>query len=91
MNIFLKKIFFLENEDGLHPFALKIMEPVKDPEGDDFFCEVHIPLLLKGDKKIYGVDVDQARFLSIMFIKQLLAGKILNDDKGKIIDLEAIA
>jgi hypothetical protein len=34
--------------------------------------------------------VDQARFLSIMFIKQLLAGKILKDDKGKIIDLEAI-
>jgi hypothetical protein len=77
---------FFENDTGKSPFYLKISEPIRSETGKDYYCNVHAPSLFKEDKRIYGVNEDQARSLSLKFVKQMLVGKRLVDGTGKPIE-----
>lgn len=74
---------FLEDDTGKHLFYLKISEPIRGETGEDYYCNVHAPLLFKEDKRIYGVDQNQAKSLALQFVKQMVVGKRLVDGTGK--------
>ncbi|MFB3149906.1 MAG: hypothetical protein ACE10M_04975 [Alphaproteobacteria bacterium] len=76
----------IKGADGaLTPVYARISEPIRrqsDVEHEDCYCVVHCPHLFADDKRIFGVDAEQALELSIMFIKELL------EHRGAIIDRE---
>ena len=64
---------FVEGADGSRTHvSARISEPMQSIGYNDHYCIVHCPHLFHEDKKIFGVDEDQALELSIMFIKKLL-------------------
>ena len=69
-------------DTGRTPFQLRISEPVKSENAEDWFCTVHAPFLFTKDKRIFGVSGDQARALAIDFVRELLRGKRLVDAHG---------
>jgi hypothetical protein len=81
------KGFTLEKSDK-EPFYLRIFEPVKTSDEDDYSCRIHCPSLFKRDKTIFGVNEDQAYDLAIEFIKNLLGDKRIVDDKEVEIDMK---
>lgn len=76
---------FIEGTDGsrTHIFA-RISEPTQSIGYNDHYCIVHCPHLFDEEKKIFGVDEDQALELSIIFIKKLLdhAGVVLVEEES---------
>ncbi len=76
----------VKGDDGaLTPVYARISEPIRrrsDVEHEDYYCVVHCPHLFEDDKRIFGVDAEQALELSIMFIKELL------EHRGAVIDRE---
>jgi len=78
---------YIEEADGKTPFYLKISAPALTESGDDYYCSVHAPYLLKGDKDILGVDEEQAKELAINFVKSMLGERLLVDESGKAIEL----
>ena len=78
---------FLEDDGIRKSLDIKILAP-SETEGDqDYFCVVHAPLLLGLDKKIFGVDPEQASALSVRFIKLLMENKKVLDEDGAPLDL----
>jgi hypothetical protein len=77
---------FLEDDTGKRPFYLKISEPTRSETGEDYYCNIHAPLLFKDDKRIYGVNKDQSRSLALEFVRQMVAEKRLVDRRGKPIE-----
>jgi hypothetical protein len=76
---------FLEDDGIRKSLDIKILAP-SEREGDHF-CVVHAPLLLGEDKKIFGVDPEQASALSVRFVKLLLENKKVLDEDGTPLDL----
>ena len=74
---------FIEEDGQREPFSLVITNPEKAPGADDYFCNIHAPVLFKRDKSIYGVDAKQAAELAIKFVNDLLSGRQLVDEDGK--------
>lgn len=63
------------DDDALTPVFARISEPIRrrsDVEHEGCYCVVHCPRLFADDKRIFGVDAEQALERSIMFIKELL-------------------
>lgn len=78
---------FLE-EDGLRkPFHVKISNPSKTAEENDYFCLVYAPALFKEKKKIYGADAAQAQALALEFIISLIGDRRVVAKNGKLIRL----
>ena len=78
---------FLEDGEELIPFTLRISEPLLDVEGGDYYCTLNAPKLFEREKKIYGADENQAKMLSIQFIKKLLGKKRMTNEDHNPIDL----
>jgi hypothetical protein len=78
---------FLEDDGKLRPLHIEVSAPAKTQGQQDYFCLVHAPLLLGHDRKIFGVDPDQARSLAIDFIKSLLENKKVVDVDEKPVSL----
>ncbi len=76
----------IKGDDGaLTPVYARISEPIRrqsDVEHEGCYCFVHCPYLFEDDKRIFGVDAEQALELSIMFIKELLEhhGVVLDEE-----------
>ena len=51
-------------------FIMNISKPIISDH--DCFCEIEAPLLFKGIKSIHGADNDQAKELSIAFVKKMV-------------------
>jgi hypothetical protein len=77
---------FIEEKGQRRPFNLAISAAARS-EADDYYCRVHAPALLDGDKDIYGVDAEQAARLALEFVESLLVGKRLLDEHGQPIQL----
>ncbi len=77
---------FLEDSAGKHPFHLIISDPIRSETEQDYYCNVHAPLLFATDKHIYGIDKEQACLLALEFTKQMLSGKRLVDKSGHPIE-----
>jgi hypothetical protein len=77
----------LEDDTGKHNFHLRISAPFIGETGGDYYCVVHAPLLFKNDKRIYGIDKEQASQLAYEFIKRMLSGKKLFDEAGQVVVL----
>jgi len=73
---------FLE-DDGKRKPHIRVSIPAKTQGQQDYFCLVHAPLVLGQDRRIFGVDPDQARSLAVGFIKSLLENKKVVDGDGK--------
>ena len=70
---------FLEHNERLEPLYIKISAPIKTRDQPDYSCLVHAPSLFGHDKKIYGIDQDQAKSLAIGFVRSLLKDqKVVN-------------
>ena len=78
---------FLEYEKENIPFSLKITQPIKSSDSEDYYCCIHAPFLFEGVKKVFGIDKAQASELSIQFVRNLLAGKKIVKVDGGIIDI----
>ena len=79
---------FLDDETGKHPFYLSISNPAKGETDEDYYCEIHAPVLFNRDKRIYGLDERQAPALALEFVKQMLAGKRIVDASGNPIEVD---
>lgn len=53
------------------PVVAEIFAPEKTEGRNEYSCVVRCPAVLNGDKKIFGVDAEQALELSEMFIRML--------------------
>lgn len=82
---------FLKTERAIEPFVARISAPKPSPEGTDFSCCVHAPLLAKRDKEIFGASAEQARKLALQFLKSILEGKNLVDKAGRKIDIARLS
>jgi len=80
---FLEINAFLEDNKHFEPLHIKIYAPTQTQHQPDYSCLVHAPLLLGSDKKIYGIDEDQAKSLAVGFVKSLLEGKKVVDNNGE--------
>ena len=78
---------FLEDDGVRKSLDIKILAPTKMVGDDDYYCVVQAPLLLGDDKKIIGIDPEQARTLSVKFIKLLLEHKKVLDEDGAPVEL----
>lgn len=78
---------FLEDGEKRKPLHIKVSVPAKSQGQQDYFCLVHAPLVLGQDRRIFGVDPDQARSLAVGFIKSLLENKNVVDGEGKPVSL----
>jgi hypothetical protein len=76
---------FIEENDNREPLHVLVSAPSQAPGQDDYFCRVHAPLLLSGDKNIYGVDADQAKNLAVSFVRSLLSNKKIVDSQGQLV------
>ena len=83
MEINLSTKFFIREEGGKKECELEIAIPETSGE-DDVFCIVRLPGLLGNDKRIFGVDAEQAEQLAVKFVTDLLANKELMDSDGNI-------
>ncbi len=70
--------------DGWARIEIDISDPQENAEGD-FCCLVYAPPILKKRTKIFGVDENQARQLSIKFIDDLVDQRTLCDLKGQLV------
>jgi len=50
-----------------------IFAPERTDHGD-YFCRVSIPGLLENDKRIAGVDAEQAKELAVLFVRDIFDG-----------------
>jgi hypothetical protein len=78
---------FLDDGKEIKPFYLKIIGPILDDKGGDYYCAIHSPSILKEDKNIYGVDKKQAQVLAFSFIQKLLSNRKVIDKEGNPIFL----
>lgn len=75
---------FVEGADGFRtPIHADISEPKVRVGHGYYYSVIHCPYLFEDDKRIAGVDADQALELSIMFVKMLLdhAGVVLVEEE----------
>ena len=61
-----------ETDGSLTTVSATVFSPVKTDGHNEHYCVIHCPHVFDNDKKIFGVDADQALELSIMFIKDML-------------------
>jgi len=77
----------LEDDTGRHQFQLEISDPIAGETGEDYYCIVHAPSLFAVDKRIYGINKEQAVSLARDFTRQMLSGKKLFDETVRPIEL----
>ena len=74
---------FLVEEDVRKPLYIRIEAPSRVPEEISYYCRVHAPSIFAEDKRIYGVDQEQAADLAIKFIRTMLEDKKVTDVNGE--------
>jgi hypothetical protein len=77
----------LEEDGERTPLHVQIFSPVKTKGQQDYFCIVRAPSLLGQDKRIFGIDPDQASSLFVDLIKSLLQNKESFDCNGMALKL----
>jgi hypothetical protein len=71
---------FVEDSAGIRrSFQLRISQSHKTDE-NDYFCTVQAPLLLDSEKRIFGIDEEQAHQLAVRFVMSLIGN-------GRVLDL----
>ncbi len=78
---------FIDDDGTTKPFYLRISQPSKVADAEDYVCRVHAPDLFKNDKEIFGVDKAQAETLAFDFVRSVLGTKRLLNEKGEVIKL----
>ena len=74
---------FIE-ENGQRKSLYVVVSAPSQVEGEvDYVCRVHAPLLFSQDKRIYGVDPEQAKSLAIGFVRSLLKDERVIDANGR--------
>ena len=59
-------------EDGSRiEVCATVFRPQRDEESIAFYCVVRCPHIFDNDKKIFGVDADQATELALMFVPMM--------------------
>ena len=83
MNTF-STVFSLRGTIEVAGQTRKLILQITSPHlnGLGYFCWVRVEPLLRGWRKIYGVDADQAQCLSAQFILAIIHDGILCDDNG---------
>ncbi len=59
------------SEDSSSPIIAQILSPEKTDGQNDYSCVVRCPEILDNDKRIFGIDADQALEVSEKFINTL--------------------
>jgi hypothetical protein len=78
----------LERDGQQQSFVANIEEPnLSSPDGEECVCVIHAPSIFGVDRKIYGVDADQARQLAVDFLKSMLSGFTVRDKSGRSVDV----
>jgi hypothetical protein len=72
---------FLQDEGVRKPLYIRIDTPLRGES--DYYCDVHAPAIFSNDKRIYGVDCEQATDLAIKFIGTILEDKKVTDLNGQ--------
>jgi hypothetical protein len=72
---------FVEGDEQREPLHIRVLSPNRTDQSD-YFCLVCAPSLIGQDKKIYGIDQDQAKSLAVGFVKILLKDKRVVDSNG---------
>ncbi len=70
-------------------FYLMISKPIITKD-DDYYCEVHIPVLFDSAKHIFGINELQAKELAISFVKKILCDYNIVNGEGESISLEQV-
>jgi len=73
---------------SLSPFHLTISEPEEDQE-DCFFCRINCKFIAKYEKRVFGIDGEQAAELAFDLVGNLLEHKtaIIVDSDGNPLDV----
>ncbi len=78
---------FVEVHGELKSLRLRVLAARKSELQNDYFCVVEAPLFIGHDKRIFGVDADQARSLAVGFVRSLIADNEVLDGDGRRISL----
>jgi hypothetical protein len=79
---------YLKDGDALKELSIRISNPVA---GDlDSFCLVHVSPILDQDRAIHGIDQEQAFSLARFFVRSLLEGANVVDDRNMPLDLDSL-
>ena len=66
------------------PLTISISGPLRDERHNgDFYCEVELSPLLRGVKRIYGIDARQASELARRFVVNVVDSRPIRDAAGK--------
>ena len=87
MTIILEIDGFLQADGANRPFFARISAPRITKRTEEYFCIVHAPSLFTGDKRIFGIDAEQAKELAVQFLKKMLEEKCLIGKDGAPIDV----
>lgn len=78
---------FLRTDGRCRSIVIRISEPRPVHGEVECRCLVHSPDLLRHDTEIAGIDADQARDLSVEFVKSMMGDSELVDQDGNPVDL----
>ena len=78
---------FLRTEGRDRSIEIRISEPWPVHGEIEYRCLVQSPVLLRRDTEIAGVDADQARKLSVEFVKSMVGDSELVDQDGNSVEL----
>jgi len=78
---------YVEKDGTIQPFYLRISEPRRSADAEDFSCLIHAPMLFNADKTIFGADAAQARSLAVQFVQSMLDSRTITDGAGNPIEL----
>lgn len=74
---------FVETDKGKEEFFLEISEPRKNDDDEDFFCVIQIPSHFDREKRVFGVDARHTMEVSKDFVRTLMRGQEVVDEKGR--------
>ena len=74
---------FLDEESGRKPLHVRIAAPEPVCGEISYYCLVHAPSIFSNDKRIFGIDQEQATELAIKFVRTILEHKPVIDINGR--------
>ena len=72
----------LEKNGEFISLKIIISKPVSNISKDEHYFIVQINPILRTEKRIFGYDEEQAEYLAVNFVRDLLVDRIILDEKG---------
>jgi hypothetical protein len=82
-NVFELNAFWTDQESRRKPLYVRISAPEPVPGEIDCYCLVHAPSIFREDKRIFGIDQEQAAELAVKFIRSMLEDKHIANINGR--------